>query len=504
MQTSDETDISEQETRLTKAVTGRDGSKSQAIEDQETEITASVGWRGRVGQKPQMALFPHRRALLVGLPVLLLIVVCLGIFIGPPLVRRWSSPAQSSSALQHALHPATSPSTSTVISNTAKTFMQNMQKKQWSALWPMLSPDAQSLWKDEQEFIQFEQNKFGSITLQSYSLTQEEISKPWLDPDTTQIYASAATLQITLVASAPDGVLTVPSQQALARGILLEGTLFAMVQRGTSWQVMVAGPADQDAAILVPAKPSVSHLLIPIYMYHHVSSLPTHNQFDFNLTVTTADFNAQLTWMQRQGYHAITMTELFDTFYYGKSLPNKPMILSFDDGYADVYTYALPALLAHHYRGVFYIVTGMIGKNYVTWNEVRDLDKSGMQIASHTIHHVNIGEPPFGTTTQKELLVSKATLEHLLKKPVQFFCYPTGEPFHHDTLAEQQTVLKDLFNDGYLGATLDPAEFDSALQNSQLPYELPRIRVSGGEDLAEFEGILAATLQADAIRLKSL
>jgi peptidoglycan/xylan/chitin deacetylase (PgdA/CDA1 family) len=180
------------------------------------------------------------------------------------------------------------------------------------------------------------------------------------------------------------------------------------------------------------------------------------------------------------------------------------MILSFDDGYADVYTYALPALLAHHYRGVFYIITGMIGRNYVTWNEVRDLDQSGMQIASHTIHHINLGQPPAGTTTQNELVKSRAKLEMILQKPVQFFCYPTGEPFHHDTLAEQQIVLQDLFNDGYLGATLDPAEFDSALQNSQLPYELPRIRVSGGENLNEFIGILTSTLQADAVRLRSL
>src|SRR5437879_8640749 len=102
-----------------------------------------------------------------------------------------------------------------------------------------------------------------------------------------------------------------------------------------------------------------------------------------------------------------------------------------------MYTYALPALLAHHYRGVFYIITGMIGGNYMTWNQVRDLDRSGMQIESHTIHHVNLGVPPAGTTTQAELVKSKAKLEDELKKPIQFFCYPTGEPFHHDSLAIQ-------------------------------------------------------------------
>jgi hypothetical protein len=91
-----------------------------------------------------------------------------------------------------------------------------------------------------------------------------------------------------------------------------------------------------------------------------------------------------------------------------------------------------------------------------------------------------------------------------LHEPIQFFCYPTGEPFHHDSLAEQKLVLNDLFQDGYLGATLDPSVFNSALQNSQIPYQMPRIRVSGGETLSEFTGILAVTLAQDRLRLLQL
>lgn len=451
-------------------------------------------------QEPQR----RRRRVLIVLALSLLVLACLGILIGPPLVRNWTTPASTpNAALQHLLHPAVTPSNSTAISGTVDHFMSTMQQKNWSALWGMLSPDARRLWQGQQDFVHFEQTKFGPLTLQSYSQDQAAISTPWLDPDSTRVYSSAAVLRVSLVVSAPAGLLTAPSRQDLNRGLFKE-TLFALVQNGQNWQVAIAGPADLDAPVLVPARLPVSHLIVPIYMYHHVSSLPTHTQLDFGLTVTIADFNAQLTWMQKQGYHAITMTELFDAFYYGKALPSKPMILTFDDGYADVYTYALPALLAHHYRGVFYIITGMIGGNYMTWSQVRDLERSGMQIGSHTVHHINLGAPPEGTTTQAELVKSKAKLESELKKPIQFFCYPTGEPFHHDSLAIQQIVLKDLFEDGYLGATLDPFAFDSALQNSALPYEMPRIRVSGGETLGEFEGILSATLRTDAARLKEL
>lgn len=506
---------------------GRRALRRQALAELNTQVIESAGGSEKVKKKTQraletmlakrvarrhmlerqmtqpMRLQQRRRRSLIILAITFLCLACLGLLAGPPLVKSWSTPATPTTSLQHALNPTVAISKSTEIEHTATLFMRKMQQKDWSALWSLLSPDAQSLWKGRADFWHFEQAKFGALTLRSYSLSQAVVNTPWLDPDTTQVYSSATLISVSLQATAPDGLLTAPSRRDLSRG-LLNGTLLAFVQHGSSWQVMLAGPADLDAPVLVPTKPPISHLIIPIYMYHHVSSLPTHNQFDFNLTVTTADFNAQLTWMQKQGYHAITMTELFDTFYYGKALPRKPMILSFDDGYADGYTYALPALLAHHYRGVFYIITGMIGGNYVTWSEVRALDRSGMQIASHTIHHVNIGEPPTGTTTQDELLKSKAKLEAILRKPIQFFCYPTGEPFHHDTLAVQKIVLQDLFNDGYLGATLDPAEFDSALQNSAFPYQLPRIRVSGGEKLAEFMGILAATLQADQQRLKAL
>jgi len=119
----------------------------------------------------------------------------------------------------------------------------------------------------------------------------------------------------------------------------------------------VAGLADLDALVIMPVKAPVSHLLLPIFLYHHICSLLTTNLLDFSLTVTT-DFDAQLNWLQREGSHTITMTELFDTFSYARALPARSMLLTFVDGYA----YALPTLLAHHYHGGFSILTDLSGK----------------------------------------------------------------------------------------------------------------------------------------------
>lgn len=376
-------------------------------------------------------------------------------------------------------------------------FMDAMMHKDWATMWSMLSPDAQQLWQGEEDFLHFEQAKFGSLKFLSYAASPSQVQKAWPNPDTTQTYPEAVVLHIALQATAPPGLLTAPSAAALKQG-LFKNTLFALVPYQDTWRVLVAGPADLDAPILVPASPPATKLLVPIFMYHHVSNKPTYNALDYGLTVTTTNFNAQLTWLQQQGYHTITQVELFDALYYGKKLPPHPMMLTFDDGYEDAYTDALPTLLAHHYRGVFYIITGMIGGRYMTWDQVRTLARDGMEIASHTVHHVNIGEPPAFTTTQKELLDSKRTLEAELGRTIQFFCYPTGEPFHHDTVAEQQMVLADLYNDGYVSATLDPFYFVSAIQDAQTPYQLPRIRVSGGESLSSYVGILNATLRQGA------
>ncbi len=310
-------------------------------------------------------------------------------------------------------------------------FMNAMMQKNWKVMWSLLHPDARQYWQGEQDFIHVEQAKFGSIRFVNYSQDSPKIVYSWRNPDTTLIYPYAVTSSISLEAAAPENLLSAPSRLALTYG-LFEHTLFALAQNHGLWLVLVAGPADLEAPLLVPTSPPARKLVVPIIMYHHVSNKPTRNLLDYNLT-----------------------------------------------------------------RGVFYIITGMIGGSYMTWNQIRTLAGDGMQIASHTTHHVNIGQPPAWTSTQSELLLSKHELETRLGQPIQFFCYPVGEPFHHDTFLQQQRVLADLFNDGYVGATLDPFSFFSAIQNGEMPYQLNRIRVSGGESLEAFTGILKTTLRND-------
>jgi peptidoglycan/xylan/chitin deacetylase (PgdA/CDA1 family) len=498
-----ETDL-EQQSTLPMAIAGRDLAQQptlpMAVWQRSPKQQPALPLKGRSDHHP-------KKMLRLWLPLLLCVLLVIGgVLADRAIIGDWLSHIfVHNRALPALAHPHTTlpnESQSSLIDSTTKDFMNDMLNKHWAEMWSMLAPDAQQLWQGEKDFIHFEQAKFSSLRFIAYQHTSAQIEYSWLNPHTTLVYSNVAMLHVSLQAIAPPGLLSAPSSSALSKG-LFNDTLFALLPSYRQWHVLVAGPADLDAPILVPASPPAMKLLVPIFMYHHVSNKPTRNLLDYNLTVTTTDFDAQLTWLQRKGYHSITQTGLFDALYYGKALPAHPMILSFDDGYEDMYTDALPVLLAHHYRGVFYIITGMIGGSHMTWQQVRKLAQDGMQIGSHTIHHINVGQPPAWTSTQAELLLSKQTLETKLGQPVQFFCYPSGEPFHHDSVYEQQIVLNDLFDDGYVGATLDPFTIDSAIQDAQTPYQLPRIRVSGGESLDSFIGILNFTLTSGAERLAS-
>jgi hypothetical protein len=86
---------------------------------------------------------------------------------------------------------------------------------------------------------------------------------------------------------------------------------------------------------------------------------------------------------------------------------------------------------------------------------------------------------------QQELQKSQAALQNHLGEVIQQFCYPSGEPFNHGSLAARQQIVALLAADGYVGATTDPG-ISGTYQNSSEPFVLLRIRVDGRSDLKFF------------------
>jgi len=218
-------------------------------------------------------------------------------------------------------------------------------------------------------------------------------------------------------------------------------------------------------------------------MYHHVNSTPPPSELEARLTTTDADFSRQLAYLSCAGYASVTLSQLFDGIYNGAPLPSKPVVITFDDGYADAFTDAFPLLRQHGFGGTFSIVTAFVGQSgYLTWDQVQEMSRSSMEIASHSVSHTNLDKAP-DDVVRAELAESKRVLEEKIGRPVEFFTYPSGEPFFRGTVERQRQVVEMVREAGYRGAL---AVKNSLIEDPGAPYSLSRLRVTGGVDLRKF------------------
>ncbi|MEO8458002.1 MAG: polysaccharide deacetylase family protein [Chloroflexota bacterium] len=236
---------------------------------------------------------------------------------------------------------------------------------------------------------------------------------------------------------------------------------------------------------LPPGTPVTGPIDVPIMMYHIIGE-PDRPE-NAGLTTSTEDFAAQMKYLACAGFHPVTVQRLFDAFDGKSSLPDKPIILTFDDGWVGQYTNGFPILRQHSFVGSFAIVTGYVsqGGPFVTWENIDEMSRAGMEFMSHTANHVDLGTTD-DETDRTELHDSKAALESHLGHDVPYFVYPAGQPFVSGTAQRQAEVVQMLKDAGYRGALLDGSGYGH--QDPNAPYELNRVRVSADESLGEYAG----------------
>ena len=240
---------------------------------------------------------------------------------------------------------------------------------------------------------------------------------------------------------------------------------------GSRWWSFTTVSRPLDA--MAPGPTSIN---VPILTYHYIRVNPDrYDRMGFALSVTPSDFAAQMDWLAQNGYHTITTEDLFTYLNLYGGLPSKPVILTFDDGYADFYTTALPILRSHNFVAVSYVVTGFVGwPGYMTTAQIVEADRSGMEIGSHTINHPNLANMS-AAAVLSQLTQSKLFLEQVLGHPVLSFCYPSGKY----TSAVASAVAAAGFHD----ATTTRFGYSYSIANR---YVWSRLRVSGGEPLDQF------------------
>ena len=161
---------------------------------------------------------------------------------------------------------------------------------------------------------------------------------------------------------------------------------------------------------------------IPILLYHHV--LPDPASKSYSLDVKT--FEEQMQILSYLGYESITTIQLREAIIHGAELPVKPILLTFDDGNIDNYTFAYPIMKSYGFSGTIYIVANRLNaEGFVNVSNLQEMITTGWEIGSHTYTHPDLTEIP-GDSLRGELLASRTTLEETLDIEVLSLAYPFG------------------------------------------------------------------------------
>lgn len=177
-------------------------------------------------------------------------------------------------------------------------------------------------------------------------------------------------------------------------------------------------------------------LRLPVLMYHHVG--PAIPGTYAELTVSPQRFERQVRWLARGGFVGIRAADWDEWVRTGKGLPDKPVLVTFDDGYADLAEFALPVLRRYGFGGVVFAVTGLVGgtnawdeargsatHRLLTAEQIRYWAAQGIEFGAHSRTHADLTTLP-ADELEKEIIGGRDELAGILRSPVISFAYPYG------------------------------------------------------------------------------
>ncbi len=187
---------------------------------------------------------------------------------------------------------------------------------------------------------------------------------------------------------------------------------------------------------------------IPILNYHSISLGGTDRFVKFTLHPET--FAQHMKLISEQGYTPITVKDFAQLMRNSSPLPNKPIILTFDDGFADFYNSAFPILQGFHFPATLFVVTenmegtskwlkleGEEDRRMLTWFQLSDVQRAGIECGTHSATHTHL-DTAKPEIARQEIICSKDTLEQKLGSPVHSMAYPYG----HYTETVRQMVIE--------------------------------------------------------------
>lgn len=231
---------------------------------------------------------------------------------------------------------------------------------------------------------------------------------------------------------------------------------------------------------------------IPVLMYHSVSENPT--AATRRLSVDPGALDRQVAFLAQNGYTGMTFSHLADALAVGKPLPEKPVVLTFDDGYADFAQVAWPILRSHDFPATVFVTSGWIddaGTNaaghplgpMLNWAQVRELAAAGVEIGAHSHSHAQLDQCADAALCD-ELRLGRILLEDCVGTPVRSLAYPFGYSTPRVRVAARAAGYRCAASVRNIRATA-----------SGDPFMIPRLTIRRSTDDNDFASIMSGDKQ---------
>lgn len=164
---------------------------------------------------------------------------------------------------------------------------------------------------------------------------------------------------------------------------------------------------------------------VSVLMYHMIGDEQGNAAI-----MTEANLRIQMNYLRDHGYHPITMQELYDYVTKGAPLPEKPVCITFDDGYLDSYTIVYPLMKEYGFPWTLFLITDDVGKPYnrMSWDQLREMANSHtVTIANHTLSHPKLHNLATRAEKEKEIVEANKALKYQLGVDNAWLAYPYGD-----------------------------------------------------------------------------
>ena len=224
-------------------------------------------------------------------------------------------------------------------------------------------------------------------------------------------------------------------------------------------------------------------LKVPILMYHYISLPPEDaDKYRIDLSVAPEDFQQQMAYLAENGYNTITFEDLSRAIADKQDLPDKPVIITIDDGYRDNYENAFPILQEYGLKAMIFLVTDPIDQgnpNYMSWAMVEEMAAAGIRFGPHSKTHPDLRGQSRSTLIWQILGSQETIAAHIGYTPL-YFSYPSGR-YDKDTMA----ILQEL---NFWGAV---TTMGGKWHGFNDRFEWTRVRVHNYTALPEFIDLVA-------------